>query len=148
MDRSEFQTRAMTSTDSPAVSELCRQLGYSLEQADVHKSIAQMQNHPDHFLRVVINSNGQTVAWIHGCAEIPIEAPPHIRVSSLVVDAAHRGRGIGKHLMTEIEVWARGKGFRLVSLRSQTYREDAHQFYEHIGYNKTKTSFRFERKLD
>jgi GNAT superfamily N-acetyltransferase len=148
MDHAQFQIRAMTSADSAAVAELCRQLGYSPEQQDVQRSIELIENHPDHFLRVAINQSGQTIAWIHGCAETPIEAPPYVRVSSLVVDAAHRGNGIGKRLMIEVEDWARGKGIRLVSLRSQTYREEAHRFYEHIGYKKTKTSFRFERRLD
>jgi GNAT superfamily N-acetyltransferase len=148
MDRSSFQIRAMRVDDASSVQELSKQLGYSPRVEDVSARIASIQNHPDHFLRVATDRNAKIVAWVHGCTEIPLEAQSYVRVTALVVDATHRGQGIGRQLMANLEHWTIDKGISLVSLRSQIRREEAHRFYERLGYEKTKTSFKFEKDLD
>jgi GNAT superfamily N-acetyltransferase len=45
-----------------------------------------------------------------------------------------RGRGVGAHLMTTIEDEARRRGATRIQLTSDRRRDDAHCFYERLGY--------------
>ncbi|XP_046895391.1 N-alpha-acetyltransferase 80 [Hypomesus transpacificus] len=51
-------------------------------------------------------------------------------VESVVVSKAERGRGYGRTLMEETEVYARGRGFKRLCLTTH----DKQHFYAHLGY--------------
>jgi GNAT superfamily N-acetyltransferase len=61
----------------------------------------------------------------------------HVELHHLYVDAAHRRHGIAARLCDVIEDDARRRGFRRVSLWSDTRFLDAHRFYERRGYRPT-----------
>ncbi|HZU90798.1 MAG TPA: GNAT family N-acetyltransferase, partial [Stellaceae bacterium] len=73
------------------------------------------------------------------------DKPPEVVVQAIVVDAAGRGRGIGKSLMAAAEDWAAGRGYDSVSLYSRTARAAAHAFYAALGYEPVATSHLFRR---
>ncbi len=60
----------------------------------------------------------------------------------LVTDEAHRSGGYGAELLAWVEDWARERGCAHVSLESGLWREDAHRFYDDLGYEKWCYSFR------
>ena len=65
------------------------------------------------------------------------------RVFQLFVDKDYHGQGLGKKLMDSFETEVRGKGTKVIQLRSSLY---AINFYEHRGYKKTtglRTSHQF-----
>jgi GNAT superfamily N-acetyltransferase len=68
-------------------------------------------------------------------------------VQAIVIDAAYRGRGIGKILMSAAESWASERGYDSVALYSNVSRSGAHSFYEALGYQLIATSHLFRRKL-
>ena len=55
-------------------------------------------------------------------------------VETLVVDARHRRRGIGRQLLAEATDWARGQGAVELVLTSWSGNADADAFYESLGY--------------
>jgi GNAT superfamily N-acetyltransferase len=55
-------------------------------------------------------------------------------VDELVVDEAHRGKGIGTKLLDDLISWARERGCRRVELDSSFHRTAAHVFYERYGF--------------
>ena len=55
-----------------------------------------------------------------------------VEVRGLWVDATHRGTGLGKRLMSALEIHARTKGARRAAL--DTYEWQARGFYEARGY--------------
>ena len=61
----------------------------------------------------------------------------------LVVSEAMRGQGVGKALMGAVEARCAALGCVLVEVTSNMRREDAHRFYEGLGYERT--SFRFAK---
>jgi GNAT superfamily N-acetyltransferase len=63
------------------------------------------------------------------------------RVTTLVVEAASHGKGIGRALMQEAESRLWKEGCVLIEVTSNKTRTDAHVFYEKLGYERT--SFRF-----
>jgi GNAT superfamily N-acetyltransferase len=75
------------------------------------------------------------------------EQDPVAEIAGLVVDAEWRGSGVGKLLMQRAEDWARANGLRMVVLRSNVIRSEAHAFYESIGYTRFKTQHAFRKQL-
>ena len=65
--------------------------------------------------------------WQQGCLAL---------IDELVVDAQHRGKGIGTQLLQQLLFLAKQKGSRAVELDSAFHREAAHRFYEHQGFQK------------
>ena len=55
-------------------------------------------------------------------------------VDELVVDENYRGQGIGKKLMNRIEEIAISKHCKQIELDSAFHRNEAHHFYENIGF--------------
>lgn len=68
-------------------------------------------------------------------------------VLGLVVDKDHRCIGIGRILIQQIEQWASLAGCEGVMLRSNIKRQEAHLFYEKIGYTNIKQSLTFYKQL-
>ena len=66
-------------------------------------------------------------------------------VDDLVTVADHRGRGIGRALLQELERRARQAGCRAIDLDSAVTRADAHRFY--LRERMAITSFHFARVL-
>jgi GNAT superfamily N-acetyltransferase len=66
-------------------------------------------------------------------------------VDELIVDAEHRGRGVGTQLLDHLVAMARQRGCRRVELDSAFHREQAHQFYERQGF--VNRAFLFSRVL-
>ena len=62
---------------------------------------------------------------------------PTCYVSSLYVDPAFRGRGYGAALLHHAAQLARERDCRALILDSGLARVAAHQFYEHIGFEKS-----------
>jgi len=58
-----------------------------------------------------------------------------------------QSQGLGKRLLAHACTWACARGYGRVRLRSNVAREGAHAFYEHLGFEKSKASYAFERRL-
>ena len=67
------------------------------------------------------------------------------RITALIVDDAHRDRGIGKALVAAAESLFTNSGCGLLEVTSNFRWTDAHAFYEHLGY--TRTSVRLAKNL-
>jgi GNAT superfamily N-acetyltransferase len=55
-------------------------------------------------------------------------------VDEMVIDAAHRGRGIGTRILDHLASWARERGCNRIELDSAFHRKEAHAFYERRGF--------------
>lgn len=58
----------------------------------------------------------------------------YARIGSVAVAEAHRGKGIGKHLMALAEEWAVRRGARDMRLNVWSFNERALAFYDELGY--------------
>ena len=58
------------------------------------------------------------------------------RITSLVVDEKHRGRGIGQILVHAAEHWFSSAGCVKVEVTSGDLRVDVHRFYEREGFSR------------
>lgn len=135
----KLSIRAMQNGDVSALEPLLRQLGYDLEPDEIARRLAIVMEAPGHSLDVAERDN-RIVGFIHFYARAAIEKPPEVIVQALVVDDRLRGGGIGRRLMQRAEDWAAANGYPSVALGTQTRRDDAHAFYERLGYRVAATS--------
>ncbi len=59
-------------------------------------------------------------------------------VEDMIVDAAHRGRGVGAALLRDIERWARARGAARLQLLADRENAPALAFYERMGWRGTR----------
>lgn len=142
----EFAIRPAREGDAGRIAALSGQLGYPAAEGDVLGRLRAIGQRPDHAV-FVAEAAGRVVGWVHVYTVATVESPAHAEIGGLVVDEAHRGRGIGRALMQRVEAWARDAGLGTVRLRSNVIRAEAHAFYERIGYAPVKTQKVFAKVL-
>lgn len=139
--------RVAEAEDAECIAVLCEQLGYPTSIEEVRERLLAIQNDEKHIVYVAQLASGSVIGWIHAHACISVTTPPHALVLGLVVERAERSCGIGRLLMQKIEQWAKEKSCHAVLVRSNIIRQEAHVFYEKIGYEKTKQSLVFTKIL-
>jgi GNAT superfamily N-acetyltransferase len=144
MAESGVSTRAAVPADCAAIAALAGQLGYRVGREDVERRLATL---PAGDEVLVAESDGRVVGWVHCALGRSLLIEPHVLIQGIVVDEAWRGRGIGRRLMAEAELFARRRGVGLVRLRSASHRAEAHRFYDALGYRRSKTQQVFVRDL-
>ena len=87
------------------------------------------------------------VGWVHMSVTLLLEVEQRAEVNGLVVDEGVRSRGAGWLLLDAGEKWARKKGCKSMSVRSNVIRERAHGFYLRHGYEHYKTQKAFRKTL-
>lgn len=139
--------RAAKLADADRLAVLCAQLGYPASSEEVRRRLAPLQQSDEHGILVADTADGQVIGWVHVFVRQLLVVDRHAELGGLVVDAGHRGYGVGHLLVAEAESWAQAKGCEAVYVRSNIVREDAHRFYDGIGYERLKTSRVFLKKV-
>jgi ribosomal protein S18 acetylase RimI-like enzyme len=67
---------------------------------------------------------------------------PYGIIENVVVDEKHRSKGIGEALITRAIEESRKTGCYKVTLTSNKRRNEAHRFYERLGFARTHEAFR------
>jgi GNAT superfamily N-acetyltransferase len=132
--------------DAGAITGLTRQLGYESTEDQTAQRIKNILNNPQHFACAAIVEN-EIVGWIHAFISIHLESDPFVEIGGLVVDESFRGKGIGKNLIGEVTQWARRNDFDKLRVRSNTKRNETHQFYLNLGFAITKEQKVFDKKI-
>ena len=130
--------------DAEALARLIDQLGYSAEPDDIVTRITEMQAEG----RIVLVSeiDGKVVGCLTTCIMRVLHRPAPVgRISMMVVDGAHRSRGVGAQLVRAAEEALAAQGCYMVEVTSHLRRTEAHRFYERLGYECT--SVRLAKEL-
>lgn len=143
-----MQIVEMTFSDLKQVAVLGEQLGYPFPVEEMQERFLEISKLSTHKLFVAKNSNDVVVGWVHVNKESPsLLSDTRAEISALIVDEAHRGKGIGKALMIAAEKWAIENKLPLMRLRSNTIRTEAHKFYQKQGYAIKKSWYLFVKSL-
>lgn len=70
----------------------------------------------------------------------------YVEIIALVVASKHRGKGIGRALVNQVEAWAFGV-VDTIRVRSNALREEAHRFYPSLGFQETKVQKVYIKKV-
>jgi N-acetylglutamate synthase-like GNAT family acetyltransferase len=131
--------------DAREIGHLLAQLGHAYAEEGVRSNIEALSRNENDVL-VVAESGPTLVGLAHLHVARLIHEPDRVaRVAALVVRSDWRRKGIGRALMASLEKLAIEAGCSSVELTSSTRRDDAHIFYESLGY--AQKSWRFAKEL-
>jgi GNAT superfamily N-acetyltransferase len=87
---------------------------------------------------------------VHGFASAAVvpffhDGSRRLRLTAIAVMPSHRGRGVARRLIAELETWGRQRGCNLVEVSSAEARADAHAAYRALGFDEAPR--RFTRRL-
>lgn len=103
-----------------------------------YKAFAEIEQDANHEL-IVAELDGEVIGTLHlmFIPSISFQGGLRAQVESVRVDERFRGRGIGSEMMKRVIERARARGAHLVQLTTHKSREDAHRFYERLGFTKS-----------
>lgn len=123
--------------DAQALARLMGELGYPSTAEQVQGRIDRADANPDYRTHVA-EVNGQVVGMMGLQRGWAYEKDaPFVRVLALVVSAGARRRGVGARLLGTAHAWARELGAYGVHLTTSLHRDEAHRFYERVGFERT-----------
>ena len=126
--------RSATIADAAAIAGLVNQLGYETG-ADLigHKLDVLSWSADEAVLLAVVNEQvaGCRSAHAHELFHVPGRLGG---ITSMVVDADARGRGVGRALVDEAMAFFRARGCIRVEVTSGDHRPGAHAFYQSVGF--------------
>ncbi|HZI89561.1 MAG TPA: GNAT family N-acetyltransferase [Candidatus Polarisedimenticolia bacterium] len=139
--------REMTAEDAERVAALSGQLGYPSTPDQIRHRLLGIEAHPEARVFVACDAVGRVQGWVHVYGHRQLESGGAAEVGGLVVDEEARGQGMGRALMAAAESWARERGYERLTLRSNVVRDEAHRFYQRLGYTIVKSQHKFQKPI-
>jgi GNAT superfamily N-acetyltransferase len=142
-----IRIRRAKSSDAARIAELSGQLGYPAKPAETAQRLRTIKSASHHAVLVAESPQRRVVGWLHVSVSPLLEVQLRAEVNGLVVDDEERSHGTGALLLRAAEGWARSRGCKSMSVRSNVIRDRAHQFYLRHGYEHYKTQKAFRKPL-
>ena len=89
----------------------------------------------------------KVIGWLHVSLLPLLEVPLRAEMNSFIVAEGQRSLGAGAKLLEAAEQWAKKKGCKDISARSNVIRDRAHAFYVRNGFEHYKTQKAFRKDL-
>ncbi len=153
MARPAARVRDATEADLPRIVELLAQLSLDAPREKLgpplpesYRAAFQAVDDDPRQRQLVVEVDGRVV----GTASLIIvpnlshKGRPYAMVENVVVDASERSGGYGELLMRYAMKEARRAGCYRLSLTSNKRRNDAHRFYQRLGFKATHEGFRVD----
>ena len=142
--------REINTADAPEVAGICKAaLGYDVDVESVKRQIEKLTN--DKNQHIIIGYEDEKtrkiIGFVHAQMYESFYSDIGLNILGLAVNPDFQGRGIGRKLMNKLEQYAVENRIRFIRLNSAMKREEAHKFYEHIGYSCDKVQKRFIKKF-
>lgn len=145
--KKELKIRRAKSVDAPRLADLAGQLGYPATTAQLRERLRTIEPALQHAVFVAESAKDGVIGWLHVSRQPLLEEELRAEVNGLVVADGQRSLGAGARLLAAAEAWARKRGCKGMSVRSNVLRERAHKFYERNGYEHYKTQKSFRKPL-
>jgi len=131
--------------DAAALAQLMCELGYETTKSEMQMRLQRIAT-DERYRTFVAVRDGNACGMIGTLTYPSIEHnDPSGRIVALVILRTMRRRGIGRALLATAEKDFAQRGIRRVALNTQLAREDAHKFYESLGYERN--GWRFVKQL-
>jgi N-acetylglutamate synthase-like GNAT family acetyltransferase len=127
--------------DGAAVADLLTELGYAASSEVALQRLVAFDADPASRVQIA-EADGAVVGLVatHVVPRLDAELLS-CRIVDLVVSEDHRRQGVGSALVAAAEVEARRCGCRRLDLSSGDWRDDAHAFYERLGFETSSRGF-------
>ncbi|MDO8963948.1 MAG: GNAT family N-acetyltransferase [Coriobacteriia bacterium] len=134
----------ITPTDLPAIGRLHEHFwGESSDVDAMAATLRDLSNDPDHLL-LAARVDGVCVGTATGvvCHGLYGGRDSYLVIEDVVVDPAHRRRGVATALLGALERAARERGCKQMILLTESVRADAAALYESCGFAARWTGFK------
>lgn len=145
--RAGIKIRRAKNTDAAQIAELSGQLGYPAKPAEIAQRLRNIKPASHHAVLVAESPERNVIGWLHVSVSPLLETQLRAEVNGLVVSGEERSRGTGALLLSAAEHWARKRGCKSMSVRSNVIRDRAHRFYLRHGYEHYKTQKAFRKPI-
>jgi GNAT superfamily N-acetyltransferase len=133
--------RSVRLEDVDQLARLFDQLGHPQTVAPLRAALQRVLADPRADV-LVADGNGVLVgAATYYMVPVAHESRSWCRITTLVVDEAHRRQGIGHMLLEAAETAARDAGCSRIEATSALHRTGAHRLYERLRYGRTSAHF-------
>ena len=131
--------------DVAALAQLMCELGYETTKSEMQMRMEKIVG--DERYRTFVAVRDDRVCGVIGTLTYPSYEHNDLsgRIVALVILSTMRRRGIGRALIATAEEDFAHRGIRRVALNTRLAREDAHKFYESLGYERN--GWRFVKQL-
>ncbi|MEO7503965.1 MAG: GNAT family N-acetyltransferase [Sphingomicrobium sp.] len=131
--------------DAKVLVSLIAQLGFETDEIGLQERIQILADNGEPVL--VAEESGALIGALnwHFMHALHRTAPVG-RIVMLVVDEGHRSQGVGRQLVADAERRMREAGCCLAEVTSNARLDQAHGFYERLGFERS--SLRFGKALD
>lgn len=144
----QLEIRRARLKDAAVIADLSGQLGYPATHPELTERLARLLRLSRvNQVFVAQAPSGEVVGWVHVSVNALLEVPLRAEVNGLIIADGQRSIGAGAKLLQAAETWARHKGCRSMSVRSNVIRDRAHAFYLRNGYDHYKTQKAFRKDL-
>ena len=143
--RFDLTIRTAHVNDAAALAQLMCELGYKTTKSEMQTRLLAIA--ADERYRTFVAVRDSSVCGMIGTATNPSyeHNDPGGRILALATLGTMRRCGIGRALIATAEKDFAQRGIKRVALNTQFAREDAHQFYESLGYERN--GWRFVKQL-
>jgi ribosomal protein S18 acetylase RimI-like enzyme len=143
--RLDLAIRAAEINDAAALAQLMSELGYETTESEMQTRMARISA-DDRYRTFVAVLDGKVCGMIGTLTSLSYEHnDPGGRILAIAISSTMRRRGIGRALIATAENDFAHRGIRRVALNTRLVREDAHKFYESLGYERN--GWRFVKQL-
>jgi len=155
MTRPDIRFRLAKRADLPSIVRLLADddLGSQRERYEdplpepYYSAFEQIESDPNHEL-IVAERKGEVIGTLHlmFLPSISYQGGLRAQIESVRVDKQFQSRGIGGAMMQWSMQQAKQRGACLVQLTTHKTREDAHRFYERLGFKGTHLGMKLSLK--
>jgi len=141
----DLTIRVAEMNDAAALAQLMCELGYETTKSEMQMRMERIAA-DDYYRTFVAVLDGKVCGMIGTLACPSYEYnDPGGRILALATLGTMRRRGIGRALIATAEKDFTQRGIRRVAVNTRLAREDAHKFYESLGYERN--GWRFVKQL-
>ena len=148
MDSNGLLIRRAREEDVDSINCLCQQLGYYISTEEIQIYLKSLNTAKEWIVYVAYQPDNGILGWINVYLTHGLLADRQAEIGGLIVDKNFRAHGIGRLLMQKAQSWAQQQGCNLIQVRSRTSRQQAHAFYQNIGYKPYKTQLVLRKQLN
>lgn len=142
----DMTIRSATTSDSAEIAELSAELGYSVPQDCIEERLSRVLSRTDQLVVVAV-LDGKMAGWVQAHASDVLESGFGVEIVGLIVSHHFRRRRVGRRLVECAERWATTIGAEALVVRSNTKREESHQFYPSLGFGLSKSQTVYQKDL-
>ncbi len=144
----KFTIREFQMSDSDGIHRLnMDEMGYEFSLNETKEKLLKLINSESDKIFVAIIGD-EVVGYVHANDYDLIYAPHMKNIMGIAVAEKYKRNGVGKALLSEVEIWAKETGANGVRLVSGATRTNAHKFYHNCGYSGDKAQINMSKMFE